>query len=463
MFHSPHLLLPLLLLSSTVSGQDDQLTCPDGDLTAYLIALIDTLYWNGLTTFEELIVHLSETDAGYDLLHSLYSSGSKTTILVPTDSAFQQAGIWPPFDTPSSLSNSSSGPSSSGQAGGSDPDDWLVDLLSLHTLQGDWSFDSLPSNGGNGITSTWLSMKDEMNDTSSQSQAFQAVAMRRGQDGASVVIDGWWGNGTTWSGPVRNGGDNGVLDNLVLLPVNEVLSSPPNLSTALTATGLSNFSSALDVVGVTDDLGRLTGGGFTVFVPVDEGWTDDVKAMMNDEKAARALVKSHYSTNYTLYSPAWSLSSQPFVLTLDSGLDLTISLSSDGVSSIVTLGSEEPPNQPQSRQSQVQAEENSTSVSTAKILKSDITLENGVMHVIDTVLVPPSLNASASNTTNTNTSLPSSNTTTTSSPTEVKVETNTTASQSGHAEKAARVDREGVKIRTLVALGLAVLNWGLLA
>ncbi|WWD19016.1 hypothetical protein CI109_103473 [Kwoniella shandongensis] len=390
-------LLPLVLLLSTPAlAQDDQLTCPDANLTEYLISLIDTLYWNGLTTFEEFVVALSETDNGYEYLQSLYTSGQKNTILVPTDAAFQAAGIWS-----SSHSNSSSALSAVGN------EEWLVDLISLHTLQGDWNPSSIDFQGGGGgvIASTWLSTKDEMNNTTSQSQAFQAVVLIKGGDGdgSGLQVDGWWVNGTTWSGPVTNGGSGGVLNNLVLLPIDTVLPFPPNLSTALTTSGpgFSNFSSALDVVGsdTITKLEQLTDNGFTIFVPIDEGWSDEVRGMMNDEKMAKGIVMSHYTTNYTLFSPSWSTA--PFTLTLDSGATLTISLDTDGITPLLAINDDADADGDQQSD---ESNGNTTARATAKILQSDITLENGVMHIIDTVLVPPSLNNTQSNATDTSSS-----------------------------------------------------------
>lgn len=74
-----------------------EVDCPDTDLATYLISLIDVLYYNGLTISEELIVHLSETDEGYELLEDLYMSSNTLTFLAPTDKACQGANIWPPF------------------------------------------------------------------------------------------------------------------------------------------------------------------------------------------------------------------------------------------------------------------------------------------------------------------------------------------------------------------------------
>lgn len=155
-----------------------EVDCPDTDLATYLISLIDVLYYNGLTISEEFIVHLSETDEGYELLEDFYMNADTWTFLTPTDEAWQTANIWPPF---SSMT-----------------DHWGADLLALHSLE----------------------MKDEMNATSSDSQAYQAVVLYQGNNGG-LVVDGWWGNATSWNGFVDTSSSSG-LGNLKILPVDYV-------------------------------------------------------------------------------------------------------------------------------------------------------------------------------------------------------------------------------------------------
>ncbi|WVQ81905.1 hypothetical protein IAT38_004032 [Cryptococcus sp. DSM 104549] len=339
------LILPLLLTSPAALGQDDQIECDDSDLATYLIALIDTLYANGLTTSEELIVHLAETDEGYNLLEQLYVSSDPFTFLAPTDSAFQAANIWPPFANMA--------------------DHWGAGLLGLHSLQGEWDADKLPDSGV-GVASSWLSMKDELNATAGAA-TYQAVVMSKG-DGGSVIVDGWWGNGSTWGGWLDNGND--VLDNTRVLPVDTVLSFPPSLAEALTTSGLSNISAAIDVVGETAQLQQLTSGGFTIFAPIDAVWTDEAKGLMGDMSTAGPLVGNHYTTNQSLYSPEWTPSGS-YSLQADSGATLTVKVDDDGGSQVV-LGDVE-----------------------ARIIRSDITLANGVMHVIDAVLVSDAGNTSS--------------------------------------------------------------------
>ena len=191
------LLALLPLFSAPVLAQDDQLDCPDGTLTTYLISLIDTLYNNGLTIYEELLAKISETDQGYKLLSSWYSDTS-LTLLIPTDSAFQMAGIWGPFNDQTTQT--------------------LVDIIALHTLQGTWAYENLPNSPLHGVASTLLSVAEHANSTT-QSGAFQAMVMQQG-DGNAVVVKTAYGNTTTWSGALDLGGTG--LNNMVVLPVDHV-------------------------------------------------------------------------------------------------------------------------------------------------------------------------------------------------------------------------------------------------
>jgi hypothetical protein len=298
-------LLPLLFPSSLVSAQDDSLECPDSTLQSYLIALIDALYANGLTIYEDLLATIAQTDSGYDLLQSWYSD-NQLTLLVPTDSAFQMAGIWQPF-----------------QAQG---EDYLVDLVALHTLSGDWEYDKQPNAPLHGTASSLLGMASYANSTTN-STAYQVVVMQEG-DGGSVVIKTIYGNATSWSSPIDLSGTE--LTNLVILPIDtvsgafhtplhalmtlllagsahwslQIIGFPVPLSTALTVptttrstNGLTKLAAAFDTVSTNGAaaLEGITEGGFTIFAPVDDAWTEAALAQVNDSSLAATLLGNHVS------------------------------------------------------------------------------------------------------------------------------------------------------------------------
>lgn len=112
----------------------------------------------------------------------------------------------------------------------------------------------MPSQGAE-VASTYLKIKDVMNATSSDNRAYQAVVMYQGDNGG-LVVDGWWGNATSWDRSVDTSGSPG-LKNLEILPIDymsflflvwmttklpnvmQVLAFPPSLSEAFDTPGYS--------------------------------------------------------------------------------------------------------------------------------------------------------------------------------------------------------------------------------
>ena len=193
----PRLSLLLPLLALLLPGQaEDALDCEDQTLSTYLTSLLDLLYDQGLSTFENLVVSLSSTDSGYALLER-WAYADSITLLVPTDDAFAAANY------------------SSDLSGWSE---WaLTDLGALHTIQGSWGYSSLPNAPLHGIASSLLNLTSAVNGTGTA--ATQAVVMSQGDDNA-VTVEGLDSNGTSWTSAVD--GSNYGLTNLVVLPVSAV-------------------------------------------------------------------------------------------------------------------------------------------------------------------------------------------------------------------------------------------------
>jgi len=188
-------------------------------------------------------------------------------------------------------------------------------------------------------------------------------------------------NATSWAPPGVDLSGTDVT-NLILLPIDTVLTNPVNLSTALTlpttsrsTQGLKLFTEAINNASSTgvSGLDQLTPNGFTIFAAVDDAFNADVLTQLATNGSA--IMSAHYSTNYSAFSPFWANWNGEFKLPTDGGDTLLITY--NGTASHVTLGA-----------------------TTAQILRSDISLDNGVMHIIDTVLVaspstPPVAAASA--------------------------------------------------------------------
>jgi hypothetical protein len=196
----PYLLFILIALSSllpSVHAQAADLECPDDStLTSYLLALIDTLYANGLTHFESLIAKASETDSGYDLLSSWYTDDA-LTLFVPTDAAFQSAGIVPPFD---SLSEQA-----------------MADLIALHTTKGKWDYGALPPSPAKGFAETRLKLGMLMNSTVDSAAKVPLVIQQGEEQTMKVRLP--TGNATTWGWVIQ--GENEVW-NIVIVPIDTV-------------------------------------------------------------------------------------------------------------------------------------------------------------------------------------------------------------------------------------------------
>lgn len=340
---APTLFLAGAQAQATPSGLTIQIDCPSADLSTYLLAVIDACYAQGLTYYEQFLAAVSGTDDGYALLaNTIYYD--KTTLFAPTDAAFRSAGLYPPF---TNLSDST-----------------LVQLFELHTTSGTHDYASLPASPANAIATTELSLKAALG-TNSSSTAQQVLTLQQGQNN-QVTIKAGDRDVNSWGPPGVNFA-NTIVTNLVILPIDQVIPSPPNLIDALkmdsspeSSHGLPQFSAAISNVSSSGlwDLAQLTNNGFTIFAPVDAAFTPAVLSEL--AASSSSILANHYKTDYTLYSPEWA-SQGSFNFTMVSGETLVIA--SSGGQTTVSLGGQ-----------------------TVNVIRSDITLDNGVMHLIDGVL-----------------------------------------------------------------------------
>lgn len=196
---SPILAVFLLALSCFLPAslaQAAEVECDDSSLTTYLLALIDTLYANGLTHFESLVAKASESDSGYDLISSWYTDQT-LTLFVPTDAAFQTAGIVPPFGMLSEKA--------------------ITDLVALHTADGRWDYAALPNSPAKGFADTQLALADMMNSTVNSTARVPLVVQQGDQQAMSVRLA--TGNATTWGWVIQ--GEKEIW-NIVIVPIDTV-------------------------------------------------------------------------------------------------------------------------------------------------------------------------------------------------------------------------------------------------
>lgn len=61
-------------------------------------------------------------------------------------------------------------------------------------------------------------------------------------------------------------------------------------TTSRSTKGLQEFAKALDMAGGAKQLEGLTEGGFTIFAPIDDAFTEDIeRALTSGEEAVRIL------------------------------------------------------------------------------------------------------------------------------------------------------------------------------
>jgi uncharacterized surface protein with fasciclin (FAS1) repeats len=165
--------------------------------------------------------------------------------------------------------------------------------------------------------------------------------------------------------------------NLQLYTVSAVLEPPGSISTVLikenltildtTLSGLSANSTS-NSTGTTLASVLSEAKGFTVFAPNDAALTAAASTISSLPNTSVAVVLgNHYINGSTVYSPAFSAS---LGLVSASGESLTFITNNTGT--FVISGS-----------------------STAKIVKSDVLVKNGVVHIIDSVLVNTASNTAA--------------------------------------------------------------------
>ena len=131
------------------------------------------------------------------------------------------------------------------------------------------------------------------------------------------------------------------------------------VDTAVAAGQFKTLAKALQAAGLVDTLKGE--GPFTVFAPTDEAFAkvpkDKLEALLKDKKALAAVLTYHVVSGKVMAADAAKLDSAKTV----QGQELSIA-SSDGA----------------------------VKIDKAKVVKADIVCKNGVIHVIDAVLMPKS-------------------------------------------------------------------------
>ncbi|KAK0472694.1 FAS1 domain-containing protein [Armillaria novae-zelandiae] len=171
-----------------------------------------------------------------------------------------------------------------------------------------------------------------------------------------------------------------LVENLLVNRINGVLLIPPNVSDVLAAQNLTYLAGILDSTTVTSSNGTnetitdlLDGDsvyGFTFFAPDNaaielEG--SSLTSVTSNNTASLTILSNHIVNGTTIYSPSITASEN---LTSAGGEPLTFTTNSSGV--FVNSGG-----------------------SSARIIKTDILCKNGVLHMLDRVLINTETNPEA--------------------------------------------------------------------
>jgi len=235
----------------------------------------------------------------------------------------------------------------------SDPE-YLGDRLAYHLLAGSFPGSAFASYPNHTIARTYLN------------------------DSASVQLEGGLAQAIVFS---IEGGATRVLnqntnvtitsttsyENLLIQIVDAVVDLPGNLSTALTEWNLTDATQTLTALGLVDPISATK--GFTLFVPNDAAFANASQLATlatTNASAVAAIFQNHIVNGSTIYSTelgsahATSAGGEAFTF------------ASNGTGTFVTSGNY-----------------------TAKVVTADILLDNGVLHIIDTVLFNTANNTGA--------------------------------------------------------------------
>lgn len=131
------------------------------------------------------------------------------------------------------------------------------------------------------------------------------------------------------------------------------------VETAVAADGFKTLVAAVKAAGLVETL--KGDGPFTVFAPTDEAFAkipkEKLEALLKDKKALTAILTYHVVPGKVMAAD---------VVKLDQAKTV------------------------QGQNVKVQAEDGKVMINGAKVLKTDIECKNGVIHVIDAVILPPS-------------------------------------------------------------------------
>ncbi|KIK43324.1 hypothetical protein CY34DRAFT_82010 [Suillus luteus UH-Slu-Lm8-n1] len=305
----------------------------------YLDGLVQALNAGGYTTLASASAALNITSDGQRLAQSL--STGNWTLFVPNNQAFTSSPI-----------NLTSDPT------------YVRNLLSYHVVHGNFTDQSPPYPNitlGRTLLNDSSLVRLEGNEP-------QVLAWSKGNNGIFVL-----NNGTIVSVVNKT-----AYQNLQVLVIDSVLKIPQSLSDTITNStyDITSVAGALSSINVTADnsttlLNLLNfPRGITLFAPNNSAFAaaNCISGLLPNNTALVALFGNHVINGTTVYSPSFTNGNH---YTSASGEPFTFKSNSSGVY-VSSAGS-----------------------NWARIMRSDVLTSNGVVHVIDSVLLDTKVNASA--------------------------------------------------------------------
>jgi uncharacterized surface protein with fasciclin (FAS1) repeats len=144
-------------------------------------------------------------------------------------------------------------------------------------------------------------------------------------------------------------------------PQSVVAADEPKKDIVDTAVGAGQFKTLVEAVKAAELVDTLKGDGpFTVFAPTDEAFKkipkEKLDALLKDKKALASVLTYHVVANKVLAAD---------VVKLDSAKTV------------------------QGKSVKIVAKDGKVTINGANVVKTDIVCKNGVIHVIDAVIMPP--------------------------------------------------------------------------
>jgi uncharacterized surface protein with fasciclin (FAS1) repeats len=334
------LVLPTLLLALTA-------TLANAQNATYVSGLIQALNNAGLTTLASAVGAVNSTNVGSQLLSKLSDQSKNYTVFAPNNDAFN--------NVPGSVTQ--------------DPNS-LVDIVAYHVVFG--RFNNVTDYPNTTIGRTALG---DPNIVMLEGNKDQVVAWARREDGQVHVL-----NQNQTNDPIVSQVTS--YQNLEIFVIDGVLTYPGDISTTVQSNSqLSGFgafaqntqvpvwdtsTNTTDNISVLQDLTGVR--GLTLFAPDNQAISQQIPQISGNQTALWAILRNHIINGTTVYSP--SFDSATYVSA--GGEDFHFTSNSSG--KYVTSGN-----------------------TTAQIVQPDVLIKNGVIHIIDRVLLNTDINQNAAN------------------------------------------------------------------